>query len=110
MTFLLVFDVCKVSSPSCAFGVPYGSLTYPNCERKFSYIFMSALGPTQPSVQWVPGYYNIPVPGSVALTTHLYLVPRLKKEYNYICIPSQGLQGRLQGQLYMCTFVIMLCV
>lgn len=48
MTILLVFDVYKTSIPSSAIGVSYGSLTYPNRERTFSFIIMSALGTTQP--------------------------------------------------------------
>jgi hypothetical protein len=39
----------------------------------------TALGPTQPPIQWVPGTLSLGVkrPG-VKLTTHLHLVPRLK--------------------------------
>jgi hypothetical protein len=43
----------------------------------FTTIFIMALGPTQPPIQWVPGALSLGVkrPG-VMLTTHLHLVPR----------------------------------
>ena len=35
----------------------------------------------------------------MALTTHLHLAPRLKKEWSYTSIPPLGLHSRLQGLL-----------
>jgi hypothetical protein len=37
----------------------------------------------------------------VALTTHLHLTPRLKKEYSYTSTPPLGLRGLLWGELYL---------
>jgi hypothetical protein len=44
----------------------------------------TALGPTQPPTQWVPGSLSLGVkwPG-LKLTTHLHLVPRSKNEWSY---------------------------
>jgi hypothetical protein len=48
----------------------------------------TALGPTQPPIQWVPGALSLGVkrPG-VKLTTHLHLVPRSKNEWSYTSTP-----------------------
>ena len=42
--------------------------------------------------------------GGVALTTHLHIAPRLKKEYNYTSTPSLGLHGLLYGEFYLSCF------
>jgi hypothetical protein len=54
-----------------------------------------ALGLTQPSVQWVPGVLS---PGvkrgqGVMLTTHPYLVPRLRMSRSYTSSPLRRLHG-----------------
>jgi len=40
----------------------------------------------------------------VALTTHLYLARRLKKEYSYTFHLPLGFHGRLQGEFYLSLF------
>jgi hypothetical protein len=52
----------------------------------------TALGPTQPPTQYVPGALSLEVkrPG-VKLTTHLSLVPRSKNEWSYISTPHYAL-------------------
>jgi hypothetical protein len=54
----------------------------------------TALGSTQPPIQWVTGALSLGVkrPG-VKLTTHLHLVPRSKDEWNYTSTPPVRLHG-----------------
>jgi len=49
--------------------------------------------PTQPPTQWLPDLSRGQSDRGVALTTHLHLAPRLKKEYSYTSAPSLGLHG-----------------
>ena len=42
----------------------------------------------------------------MALTTHLHLALRLKKEWRYTCTPPLGVRGLLQGELYLYEFLI----
>jgi hypothetical protein len=55
----------------------------------------SALGPTQPPVQWVPGVLSLGVKRcrGVMLTTHLHLVPRLRMSRGYTVSPPKRLHG-----------------
>jgi hypothetical protein len=55
---------------------------------------ITALGPTQPPIQWVIGALSLVVkrPG-VKLTTHLHLVPRSKNAWSYTSTPPIRLNG-----------------
>jgi hypothetical protein len=72
----------------------------------------TALGPTQPPIQWVTGALSLGVkrPG-VKLTTHLHLVPRSKNEWNYTSTTQYALMVWLsvkaQGQLYVYLYGLM---
>jgi hypothetical protein len=64
----------------------------------------TALGPTQPPIQWVPGtlYVGVKRPGR---ELHLHLVPRSKNERSYTSTPNtlsrRGAQlKKAQGQLF----------
>jgi hypothetical protein len=56
-----------------------------------------ALGPTQPPIQWVPGALSLGLKRGrgVTLTTHPYLVSRLKMSRIYTSSPPKGLRGVL---------------
>jgi hypothetical protein len=61
-----------------------------------------ALRPTQPPIQWVPEVLS---PGvkrgrGVTLTTHPYLVPRLRMSRSYTSSPPQAPPWRVAGQFY----------
>jgi hypothetical protein len=49
----------------------------------------TALGPTQPPIQWVPGTLSL----GKKLTTHFHLVPRWKNEWSYTSTPPIKLNG-----------------
>jgi hypothetical protein len=46
-----------------------------------------ALGPTQPSIWWVPGAFSLGVKWGMKLTTHLHLVPRSRMVELYLHSP-----------------------
>ena len=74
----------------------------PQWGRDFSHPFRPASRPTQTLVQRVtylfPGRKADGAWRGVALTTHTYLTPVLKKEYSYTSIPPPGLHGLLWGR------------
>jgi hypothetical protein len=54
----------------------------------------TALGPTQPPINWVPGALSWGWSGrGVKLTIHLHLVPRSKNEWSYTSTPPIRLHG-----------------
>jgi len=66
--------------------------------RDFPHPSKPALGPTQPPVQLVPGFYPKVRRRGVALPTHPHLAPRLKKEHSYTSTPPLDLHGNVQGE------------
>jgi hypothetical protein len=72
------------------YGLGYrGSwVRFPTLGIFFSTASRTALGPTQPPIQWVPRALSLgdKRPG-VKLTTHLHLVLRSKNEWSYISTP-----------------------
>ena len=49
--------------------------------RYFLWPLQSSPGPTQPPIQWVPGFLSWGQSGwDVALTIHPHIAPRLKKQ------------------------------
>jgi hypothetical protein len=62
---------------------------YPLCTILFTTASRTALGPTQPPIQWVPGVLSLGVKrlGREA-DTHLHLVPRSKNELHYTSTPQ----------------------
>jgi hypothetical protein len=89
-------SVCRDSS--VGIRTRYG-LNGPGIEfwwrRDFPYMSRPALGPTQPPIQWVPGFF----PGGNRPGSDVdhppHLAPRLKKEYGYTSTPPLVLRGLL---------------
>jgi hypothetical protein len=72
----------------------------------FTTAYRTALRPTQPPIQWVPGapFLGVKRPGGVKLITHLHLVPKsmsgaisLLSQYTFMAWRSV----KAQGQIYL---------
>jgi hypothetical protein len=79
----------------------------------FTIASRTALGPTQPPIQWVPGTLPLGLSDRVVnLTTHLHLAPRLKNEWSYTSIPQYAfmawcsVKAQWQFHLYLYPLVI----
>jgi len=79
---MYVYEVVGQDS-SVSIATHYG-LDGPGIEsrwgRDFPHPSRPALGPTQPSIQWVPGLFRGLSGWGVVLTTHPHLAPGLKKK------------------------------
>jgi hypothetical protein len=64
-----------------------------------------ALGPTQPSIQWVPGALSLGVkrPGREA-DHYLHLVPRVKNKWSYNSTPPIRLRGVVDNFIFTFAF------
>ena len=76
--------------------------------RDFPHLSRPALGPTQPTVQWVPGLSRGVKSGrGVTLTPHPLLVPLVMKEWSYTSNPPMSRtactepQCLYKGDLYL---------
>jgi hypothetical protein len=87
----------------------------PDRGRRFFFLVSasrSALGLTQPPIQWVPGVLS---PGikrgrGVTLTTHPHLVPRLSMSRSYTSSPPHVPPWRVAGHPYFTFFTLPVCV
>jgi hypothetical protein len=73
-----VFELLVSVILVCLYKVIYFNVLFAK-KCKISTVSRTALGPTQPPIEWIPGALSLGVkrPGrSVKLTTHLHLVPR----------------------------------
>jgi hypothetical protein len=64
----------------------------------FTTVSRTALGPTQPPIQWVPAALSLGVKRpqcGVKLTTHSHLMLRSKNEWSYISTPPIRLHGEV---------------
>jgi hypothetical protein len=60
----------------------------------FTTVSVTALEPTQPPIQWVPGALSLGVKRPVREADHhLHLVPRSKNEWSYTSTPPVRLHG-----------------
>ena len=62
--------------------------------RDFLHLTRLAVRPTQPPLQWVPGFPGVKWPGR-GVDHPPHLAPRLRKEKSYTSTPSLGLCGLL---------------
>jgi hypothetical protein len=69
--------------------------------RDFPHPSRTALGPTQPPLQWVPGLYRGKAAGTWCWPPILSSAEVKKKENSYTSTLSLGLRGILQGELYL---------
>jgi len=74
--------------------------------RDFPQSSRPAIGPTQPRIQWEPGFSRgVKRPGR-GFDHPPHVEPRLKKEWSYTSTPSLDLRGLFLGELYLYLYLL----
>jgi len=121
---LYLYIYIYICVPCSVVGIATGyGLDGPGIEsrwrRDFPHLSRPSLGPTQPPVQWVPGFSpGVKSGRGVTLTPHPVLVPLVMKEFSYTSTPPMGRTACTEPQclykgvlyLYIYIYICVLCI